>query len=157
MTTKGATMMASEKSTTYLAVALIGGGFLLIVLAWNGAAGLDFVQGQIPYLISGGVSGLGLVLSGLALIVIQELRKSSATVEARLDELVEVVALSSLGNGPTAVPTDGEHVVAGRTSYHRATCHIVEDRNDLQAMSRETAQDRGLAPCRICEPQAASA
>lgn len=149
-------MMASEKSTTYLAVAMIGGGFLLIVLAWNGAASLDFVQGQLPYLISGGLSGMGLIIGGIALILVQEMRKSAAGVEARLDELVEIMTLSNMSQGPTAVPQD-DHVVAGRTSYHRSSCHLVEERNDLQAMSRETAQERGLAPCRICEPQAASA
>lgn len=149
-------MMASAKSTTYLAVAMIVGGFLLIVLAWNGAAGVDFVQGQVPYLISGGLSGLSLVIGGVALLVVQEMRRSAAGVEARLDELVEIMAMSSRNQGPTGVPVDGNHVVAGRTSYHKPTCHLVAERNDLQAMSRETATDRGLAPCRICEPKAAT-
>ncbi|MDX1659623.1 MAG: hypothetical protein R3343_12445 [Nitriliruptorales bacterium] len=149
-------MMGSAKSTTYLAVAMIVGGFVLIVLAWNGAAGVDFVQGQIPYLISGGLAGLSLVIGGVGMVLVQEMRKSAASVEARLDELVEIMAMQSRSQGPTGVPVGGDHVVAGRTSYHLPTCHLVEDRNDLQAMSRETAQDRGLAPCRICEPQGES-
>ena len=146
-------MMGSAKSTTYLAVGLIVGGFLLMTLAWNGAASKDFVQGQIPYLISGGLPGLALVMSGIALLVVQEMRRSAASMEARLDELVEIIAMSSRNQGPTGVPANGDHVVAGRTSYHKATCHLVADRNDLQAMSRATAQERGLAPCRICEPK----
>src|SRR5260370_7946064 len=33
-------------------------GFIVILLGWNGAAGVDFTQGQIPYLLSGGAFGL---------------------------------------------------------------------------------------------------
>lgn len=152
-------MSSWSQRTTYLSVGLMASGFVLIVLAWNGAASIDFVQGQIPFLISGGVAGLGLVGGGLTLALIQELRRSTATVAARIDTLTELVAGSSLGAGggrPAVVP-DGDQVVAGRASYHRPGCKLVEARNDLQAMGAASAVDRGLAPCRICDPRPAEA
>jgi hypothetical protein len=146
--------MNGSKYTIQLAVGLAAVGFLLIVLGWNGAASLDRVPGQMPYLISGGVAGLGLVLTGLVLALVQELRKNTAVTVAKLDEIADKIAAAGVGSGgPTAVPNDGSAVVAGRTTYHRPDCNLVEGRSDLQPMGTETAVDRGLAPCRICEPQ----
>lgn len=152
-------MKGWTKGTVYLAVVLTALGFLLIVLAWNGAAERDFIQGQFPYLLSGGLTGLGLIVAGMSLALVQELRKQHATTLAKLDELVEAIVAggASAGAGPTAVPDGDDKVVAGRTTYHSPSCHLVEGRGDLQVMSPDAARDRGLAPCRICEPQAESA
>ena len=49
-------------------------GFFLIFLGWNGAASHDREAAQIPYVISGGIAGLGLVVVGAALIVAHSLR-----------------------------------------------------------------------------------
>lgn len=151
-------MSSWSKRTTYLSVGLMAAGFVLIVLAWNGAANLDYVQGQIPFLISGGVAGLGLIGGGLTLSLIQELRRSTGLLATKLDTLTELVSggLAPAGAGPTAVPPD-DQVVAGRTSYHKPDCQLVDARSDLQTMGVTAAIDRGLAPCRICEPQPARA
>lgn len=146
-------MKGWSKGTTYISVAMMAGGFLLIVLAWNGAASVDFVQGQIPYLISGGLAGASLIIAGLVLAVIQDMRRSTLTLTEKLEELTEIVAKGQTGSGPTAVPTDGSMVVAGRTTYHNNGCHLIEGRSDLQVMSASDASGRGLAPCRICDPQ----
>ena len=146
--------MTGSKYTIQLAVGLAAVGFLLIVLGWNGAASLDRVPGQMPYLISGGVAGLGLVLTGLVLALVQESRRNTSLMLAKLDELGErVERAGAAGNGPTAVPTDGSAVIAGRTTYHLPDCNVVAGRADLQPMAVGEAVDRGLAPCRICEPQ----
>jgi hypothetical protein len=147
-----------SKNTMQLAVGLAAIGFLLIVLAWNGAASLDFVQGQIPFLISGGLAGMGLIGVGLTLALVMEIRRSNAAVVAKLDQVSELLAGAATATaGPTAVPDDGAAVVAGRTTYHRRTCRLVEGRSDLQVMSPNAATDKGLAACRICEPQTSSA
>ena len=149
-------MKAWSKNLTYLAVGMLVVGFLLIVLGWNGAASVDYVPGQLPYIISGGLAGVGLIGGGLTLIVVVELRRTTLEVSAKLEQMSEIVA-SGVGGGPSAVPSDGERVVAGRTSYHRPDCRLVESRADLQVMSPDAAHDRGLAPCRICEPRTAAA
>ena len=146
--------MTGSKYTIQLAVGLAAVGFLLIVLGWNGAASLDRVPGQMPYLISGGVAGLGLVLTGLVLALVQEFRRNTALLLAKLDEVGErAERAGGTAPGPTAVPSDDSAVIAGRTAYHRVDCNVVAGRSDLQPMTSDTAVERGLAPCRICEPQ----
>lgn len=44
-------------------------GLLAIVIAWWGASGTPYVADQIPYLISGGMIGVGLIVVGAALFV----------------------------------------------------------------------------------------
>ena len=146
-----------SRSALYTAVALIGGGFLLIGLAWNGAAEKDFIQGQFPYLISGGLTGLALVLAGLALVVVHSSRRDSAALADKLDQLIDAVndlavRQAAAAPGPTAVPGAEETVLAGTRTYHRPGCRVVEGRDGLQPMSEAVAEARGLAACRICDP-----
>jgi hypothetical protein len=149
-------MNGAKNNIMQLAVGLGALGFLLIVLGWNGAASLDRVPGQMPYVISGGVAGMGLILTGLVLALVQENRRSTELLIAKLDEVGQNLAKQdgAAGAGLTAVPTDGSAVVAGRTTYHLPDCHLISGRDDLQTMGPDAATDRGLAPCRICEPQA---
>lgn len=146
----------ASKRTVQTAVGLAAAGFLLIVLGWNGAASLDYVQGQVPYLISGGLAGLALVGMGLTFSVINEMRRTNTQLLRALEQLGERLEHST-GAGPTEVPRDGTGVVAGRTTYHDPACRLVKDRSDLQVMAPQAASDRGLAPCRICEPKRATA
>jgi len=137
-------------------VVLVVAGVVALFLAWNGAAGVDHVEGQIPYLISGGLVGLGLIGAGLAVVNVQARRQDSAELLARLDELTEAVHHLVVAGGVspavlTAVP-DGELVVAGRTTYHLPSCRVVAGKDDLQPMSPADAGARGLTPCRICQP-----
>jgi len=53
-----------ERALIRLGMALPIVGLVLIGVAWWGASGTGYVADQIPYLISGGLVGLGLVLIG---------------------------------------------------------------------------------------------
>ena len=142
-------------------MACIGIGFIVIGLAWNGAAGVDFVQGQVPYLLSGGAFGLALVIAGAALVVVQNSRRDRSMLEGQLRELNTAVArlanavgsIAAAGNGRGAAT---DEVVMGRTSFHRPECHLVAGK-DLPVGTVESALEDGLSPCRICEPAAAPA
>lgn len=150
--------MKSGKLTTYAAVGLVTIGFVLMFLAWNGAAEFDSPQEQFPYLLSGSAPGLGLVLTGLALAVVQELRRLVATIVSRLDRLTEIeTAVEGAVASPAGVPGDGSHVVATATTFHMPSCDVISGRNDLVAMATTVAEERGLVACRICDPGAASA
>ena len=63
-------------------------GFVLMTLAWGGAASRATVQGQFPYLLSGGIAGLGLVMAGLAFTVIQLVKVEG---ERRARQLAQVI------------------------------------------------------------------
>jgi hypothetical protein len=82
-------------------------GFFLIFLGWNGAASNDDEPAQIPYVISGGIAELGLVVLGAALIVAHSLRTDRVELRASIDDLRAEVA--RLANAPAAAagPTTG--------------------------------------------------
>jgi len=134
-------------------------GVALILLGWNGAASYDRVESQMPYLISGGLAGLALVIIGAALLIVQAQRANRAALESSvsdlrdaIDRLIEIstsATTPAVSGGAAAV---GEGVVAGPSSYHRPDCHLIEDQSGLMPMMLSTAQDSGLTPCRICSP-----
>src|SRR5207244_7693391 len=115
-----------------LGLLCVGFGFLFIGLGWNGAAGKDFVSGQLPYLLSGGAMGLGLIGLGVAMIVVQNSRRDRALIKAQLADLTK--ALSRLANatgggagavnGQPAAATASDVVLIGRGSYHRPECRL---------------------------------
>ena len=47
-----------------LAVGAFAGGVLALVLGWVGASGTEFVAKQVPYIVSGGLGGLVLLMLG---------------------------------------------------------------------------------------------
>lgn len=140
-----------NKFTAQIAVGLTAVGFLLLVLGWNGAASWDRVPSQMPYVISGGLAGVGLIAVGLTLVVVGELRRTTRELTAQLQHLAEATAPADAPR-LAAVPAPEEgSVVAGRTTFHRPSCRLVAQRDDLQLITPATAHDRGLAPCRICD------
>lgn len=86
-------------------------GLILIVLGWLGAANTPFLFEQVPYLISGGLFGLGLtVLGGLFYFAhwVTELAKeqrdqTDALVQA-ITELRDTLAESADSAEPAAAP-----------------------------------------------------
>jgi hypothetical protein len=147
-----------------LAVGILG--FLLIFLGWNGAATYDRVPAQFPYLISGGIAGLSLVVIAGALVVVNAQRQDRAALLNGLAELKEAVERMSLataggvgGGGESAAATLARLeaaereglVVAGPTTYHRPTCRLLEGRGVLPTVTVDVAVERGLDPCRACD------
>jgi hypothetical protein len=82
-----------------LGVGLCGLGFLLVFLGWNGAASVDRVPSQFPYLISGGVAGLCFVVLGVGMIVVQNQRADRAALQASLRELQESLERAARAQG----------------------------------------------------------
>jgi len=140
-----------------LGLGCIAVGILIIGLAWNGAAGVDFVQGQVPYLLSGGFLGLALVGFGAALVVVQSNRRDRSVLEAQLRELNTAIARLANAVGSSAAATNGnpganpDRVVIGSSSYHRPDCPLVADKG-LPSTTLEAARSEGLTPCRVCQP-----
>jgi hypothetical protein len=79
----------ARSSPVSVGVLLVVAGFIALFLAWNGAAAKDFVQGQLPYLISGGLVGLALVGCGLTVINVQARRADQAELLNRLEAMLE--------------------------------------------------------------------
>ena len=148
-------MRSWAKSSLYLSVALIAVGFLLLYFAWNGAAEKDFIQGQFPYLLSGGLGGIGLILCGLTLVITQSFRRDLLSLQDRIDELIAQQAghgSPATGATLTALPSDG--FVTNGATYHLPSCRTVQGRSGLELVSAEDAAARELTPCRVCRPAA---
>ncbi len=60
---------AAERTWLLAGIGLGALGVVAILIAWFGASGTAIVAEQIPYLISGGLLGLGLIIAGAALFV----------------------------------------------------------------------------------------
>jgi hypothetical protein len=63
----GVPSSGNERKLLVLGVALIAAGIALVLGGWYGASGEATIAEQFPYLISGGVFGLALVITGTAL------------------------------------------------------------------------------------------
>ena len=66
-------------------------GFVLIGVAWSQVAGEDLVYRQIPYLVSAGMTGLGLIMAGLTLINLSAKRRDALERERQVDQLVSIM------------------------------------------------------------------
>jgi len=71
-------------------ILLVLGG-VLITLGWDGAASLDYVQGQFPYLLSASVPGLALIIIGMSVLVLAVVRKDATEREAQLEKLTSSI------------------------------------------------------------------
>ena len=126
-------------------------GFVVITLGWNGMASRACVDCQMPYLLSAGAAGIGLILFGSALLVISTIRAERLAQDGRFADLTR--QLSIMG---AAVETQGSpngRVVAGKSTYHRPGCRLVKDRKDLDMITATMAAAQGLSPCRVCNPE----
>ncbi len=62
---------------TYIGIAVSAIGFVLVLFAWGQSAGETNVALQIPYLISGGMVGLGLIMVGVTVVNVAAKRRDS--------------------------------------------------------------------------------
>lgn len=141
-----------------LGVALCLIGFLAIFFGWNGAASNNYVPAQFPYLISGGVAGLAVVVVGAAMLVVQNQRADRARIEAALARLAEAVERGGSGVAGAATGAVGGdlgltgYVVAGSTSYHQLDCQLPEAREEARIVPLQDVRSSMLTPCRVCRP-----
>jgi hypothetical protein len=139
-----------------LGILLCVGGFVALWAGWNGAASYDDVPAQFPYLISGGLVGVSLIVIGAAMIVVDFGRQGRDELQATLADLRQAIDSLAPAVSATAAALAGPGmVVAGSASYHRPTCHLVEGRSETRVLSVDEAETDGLSACRICKPAAA--
>ena len=140
-------------------------GVIAILIGWYGAAHTKYSYDQFPYLLSGGVLGLGLTFVGGFLYfgawlakVANDQREASKQIADTILVLADLVSRQqAAGSGspesvyekmadPGAVP-----VIAGTqgTTIHRRDCALIAHRDDLRVLGPE---DQGLTTCRVCRP-----
>jgi len=142
-----------------LGIAYCLAGVALVFLGWNGAASYDSISAQFPYLISGGLAGLSLVVIGAALMLAQRQREDRTALQGTIDELraaVERMGAAAPPASVTGAPVEvGSSVLAGPNAYHLATCRVIQGQAGLVPMTMSAATSSGRVACRVCAPEAA--
>lgn len=145
----------------YVGGTLMPLGGLLILLGWLGASRTPFLFEQTPYLISGGLLGVALVIAGGFVyfgywqsLRIRESRQQSEELTAAVARLETLLASGhSVADGDSGAGAQTARFVATPQGsiFHRPDCTIVAGRTQL----RRVDPDRDdLSPCQICEPLA---
>lgn len=144
--------MRLNRATGQLGILLCLAGFVAMFLGWNGAASYTALAAQFPYLISGGILGLGLVAIGAALLVVQNQRTDRKQLQSAIDLLRAAVERqgSELAIGEHLNSSD--YVVAGTASYHRVDCALPEASDEARLMRLDEVDTGNLSPCRVCRP-----
>lgn len=162
-----------ERWMLIMGAILVPSGLIAIVLGWQGAADTPYEFEQTPYVISGGLLGVGLITLGgflyfgywLTRMVRRQQEDADRMAEAlgRIEELLgggvktngaarRVPSASSARR--TGPPTRAAFVAtAGGSMFHRPDCVVVEGKSGLR---RVTGRDRGMEPCGICDPLTAA-
>lgn len=142
-------------------------GVVLVLLGWYGASHTVLIFEQVPYLISGGLLGLALVIGGgfvyfayWMTLLVREGRESRQDLQAVLLRIEDLLQAGSMGTAQpqthrtaVATATVTTDLVATKTGtmIHRADCVAVEARDNLRPV---TATTKGLTPCKLCDPLA---
>jgi hypothetical protein len=118
-----------------LGVGLCAVGFLLVFLGWNGAASLDRLPSQFPYLISGGVAGLCFVIVGVGMIVVQNQRADRAALQATLLQLQESLARAGLAADTADRPVEFQR--PGPRPPEARPAPVADDEVELEPVGAE--------------------
>ncbi|MBV8234862.1 MAG: hypothetical protein JO075_04095 [Acidimicrobiia bacterium] len=133
-------------------------GLALMLLAWYGAAHKPLIIQQFPYLLSGGLIGLGLMVTGgLAYFgywvtrLVQENRVNTRQLIDAIDRLAAVRGDGEVAGVGARASGDGMLVAtATGTMVHRPDCPVVVNRPGVRPVKAGTP---GFEPCKICEPE----
>jgi len=132
---------------------LIAIGISAIVIGYVGAANTPYIEEQVPYLISGGLLGLGLMVVGAFFFWGHWLYRQYERNEYHQARLLEAIRALAAGEELTATTGANELVVTGRGSVvHDPTCPVVAGKADTRIVRADEAEAAGYKPCRICEP-----
>lgn len=139
-----------------LGLVFITAGFIVIGKAWDGASSKNQLPAQIPYLLSGGFMGTGLVITGCTLLLLSSVRGERQVLTDRFDEMVLLLGrnLNRLQVSANGAGDAQEQVVAGKNAYHRTGCKILSGKKNLTTLSAAQAAAEGLNRCRVCDPPA---
>lgn len=131
-------------------------GFVLIFFAWNGSASKNIIMAQFPYLISGGVAGMALIVTGSLLLLLSTVRSERQILSDKFDEITRLLGRNLAGLQFSGTNGSGGElatkVVAASSHYHRSECKILEGKTGLLTVSLQQALAEGLQACRVCEP-----
>lgn len=143
----------------YIGGALIAIGLVVLYLGYNGAATNALPQAQTPYIISGGLLGVALMVIGavtIALYVLLQVQADFRTELSALRESMETLSEAMAHQVFRPANPGSENgtvmVARGASSFHRPECRLVARAEHVKPLPRNEAEEAGLIACRICKP-----
>ena len=146
-------------------IALLPVGLTALLVGWIGVASNGLVFLQLPYVVSGGMLGIGLLFASGTIYLASWVSRTSAvqrrqneellTAVRQLQQTMTVLPLAGAGSG-NGNGAPGQHFLAtpSGTMYHRPECAIVTGREDLREVEPDVT---GMKPCGMCDPLSADA
>ena len=141
-------------------------GALALFLGWYGVSGEALTSKQLPYLVSGGLTGIALVVVASAVLATEDIRRQLSHVDdlqRKVDDLyalfVEELAAPGTVDSPVAAATrtsDAVVALPAGSSFHRADCALAAGKAQAAVVDGRTIRARKLRPCRVCDPPAVS-
>jgi hypothetical protein len=145
-------------------LAALGG--LALLLGWYGVSGQALTAKQLPYLVSGGLTGIGLLILAGVFLATEDVRRQLGRldeVERKVDALYSLFAADiaeasappvtpSAASRSVARPPDTVLALPAGSSYHRPECALVANKDGAEPVDAAVVIARGLRPCRVCDP-----
>lgn len=85
-------LRADSNALLWIGIAITGVGFILIAYTWGKVAGLTAVALQLPYLASGGLTAIALVILGIGMVNMAVKRRDAAERDRQVEQLAETMA-----------------------------------------------------------------
>lgn len=165
----GAQVRRVDQVMELVGILLIPAGITAVLLGWYGAASTGLVFEQMPYLISGGLLGVGLLFAAGCIYLASWISRSAEVQRRQNDQLIEQIAQlrRDLAAAPLPASAAADSVGAAANGagpallatpngsmFHRPDCAIVSGRQDVRPV---TADEAGMKPCGMCNPLGADA
>lgn len=84
--------LLNTSTATWIGLALAAAGFAAIFYSWTKVAGLVNVAQQMPYLVSGGITGLAFVIVGATVVDVAARRQDSHERRQQLTQITRALA-----------------------------------------------------------------
>lgn len=130
-------------------------GFVAILIGYNNMSYKACLDCMLPYIMSGGILGLGLIIFGVTLLLTASQRAERLAMQESMKELNRSMAM--MGAAIETQESPNGRVVAGKSTYHRPDCRLVKGRENLDLITVKMAEASGLSACRVCGPATADA
>ncbi len=131
---------------------LVGVGALALFLGWWGVSGQSLTAKQLPYVVSGGLTGVSLVILAGVFLATDDVRQQLARLDRLERKVDDLYALFVAADAPSGDTATRRVALPSGSSYHRPDCALVAGKDAVADVDDDAIAARRLSPCRVCDP-----